>query len=258
MGNNKKFLWHATCALLALSAVPAWAEDGEDSDELVSSIDESQPAVLFKVHDIKPLKNRDGKITNCEFNITFFNRSNKNVDNATVNLTWKDEAIGNVIEDEKELAKRKMEMENYNENGGAFAEPVSETEGITPVSLTTSIRIPPLQPYRQVSLKSKLASDRCFLMLNDAEFSLENCSAVDPEQSGMTMQSAGAAACDNLFRFVSARDPEYYREFKKVSFNEEKKIKQNDRKKEEQELTETYDKAVSNLSKATDIMGQIR
>lgn len=49
MGNNKKFLWHATCALLALSAVPAWAEDGEDSDELVSSIDESQPAVLFKV-----------------------------------------------------------------------------------------------------------------------------------------------------------------------------------------------------------------
>ena len=169
MGNNKKFLWHATCALLALSAVPAWAEDGEDSDELVSSIDESQPAVLFKVHDIKPLKNRDGKITNCEFNITFFNRSNKNVDNATVNLTWKDEAIGNVIEDEKELAKRKMEMENYNENGGAFAEPVSETEGITPVSLTTSIRIPPLQPYRQVSLKSKLASDRCFLMLNDAE-----------------------------------------------------------------------------------------
>lgn len=199
MGNNKKFLWHATCALLALSAVPAWAEDGEDSDELVSSIDESQPAVLFKVHDIKPLKNRDGKITNCEFNITFFNRSNKNVDNATVNLTWKDEAIGNVIEDEKELAKRKMEMENYNENGGAFAEPVSETEGITPVSLTTSIRIPPLQPYRQVSLKSKLASDRCFLMLNDAEFSLENCSAVDPEQSGMTMQSAGAAACDNRF-----------------------------------------------------------
>ena len=95
-------------------------------------------------------------------------------------------------------------------------------------------------------------------MLNDAEFSLENCSAVDPEQSGMTMQSAGAAACDNLFRIVSARDPEYYRELKKVSFNEEKKIIQNARKKEEQELTETYDKAVSNLSKATDIMGQIR
>ena len=38
----------------------------------------------------------------------------------------------------------------------------------------------------------------------------------------------------------------------------QKKIKQNARKKEEQELTETYDKAVSNLSKATDIMGQIR
>lgn len=62
MGNNKKFLWHATCALLALSAVPAWAEDGEDSDELVSSIDESQPAVLFKVHDISRLKTVTAKL----------------------------------------------------------------------------------------------------------------------------------------------------------------------------------------------------
>lgn len=46
---NKRFLLGATCALLALSAVPAWAEGEENEDGLVSQINENEPAVLFKV-----------------------------------------------------------------------------------------------------------------------------------------------------------------------------------------------------------------
>ena len=53
---NKRFLLGATCALLALSAVPAWAEGEENEDGLVSQINENEPAVLFKVHNIKPIK----------------------------------------------------------------------------------------------------------------------------------------------------------------------------------------------------------
>lgn len=258
MGNNKRFLLSVTCALLALTAVPAWAESDDDSEGLISSIDESQPAVLFKIHDIKPIKNRDGKVVDCEFNATFYNRSNNNVDNATINIKWEDEAIEDVIADEKEAFLKKMQEENYNENSGMYQNPVSETEKITPASLTASIRIPPLKPYRQVSLKSKIASDRCFLMVNEASFKLDTCNVSSPDKTGVTMQGAGNAACDSLFKFVTANDPEYYREFKKVSFNEEKKVKLNNRKKEQQDLTSIYDKAVSNLSKAADIMGQIK
>lgn len=258
MGNNKQYLLSVTCALLALSAVPAWAQSDEDSDGLFSAVSDSQPAVLFKIHEIKPIKNRDGKVADCEFNATFYNRSNNNIDGAVININWEDEAISNVIDDEKEASIRKMQEDNYNENSGMYNNPTSETEKLTPVGLTASIRIPPLKPYRQVSLKSKIASDRCFLMVNDASFKLENCSMSNAGKNGVSVQGAGANACDGLFKFVSANDPEYYREFKKVSFNEEKKAKVNARKKEQQDLTATYDKAVSNLSKATDIMGQIK
>jgi len=257
MGKNKQFVLCATCALLALSAVPAWADE-EDEDRLVSQIDENQPAVLFKIHNIKPIKNNEGKVTDCEFSATFYNRSNNNIDNAQININWHDDAISNVIEDEKAAALKKIQEEHYGESVDMMPAPVSDTEKTTPVLLTANLQLPPLKPYRQVSLRSKIASDRCFLMINDATFKLDACNATNPEKTGVTLATQGMAVCNNLFKFVSARDPEYYREFKKVAFNEEIKAKQNARKQEQQSLTEIYNKAVSNLSKATDIIGQIK
>ena len=255
---NKRFLLGATCALLALSAVPAWAEGEENEDGLVSQINENEPAVLFKVHNIKPIKNNEGKVTDCEFSATFFNRSNNNIDNAMININWRDDAINNVIENEKQAALKKIQEEHYGEDTSMMPLPVSDTEKTTPVVLTASVRIPPLKPYRQVSLRSKISSDRCFLMMNDAGFKLVSCSAGSPDGAGVAVVAPGTTVCDNLFKFVSARDPEYYREFKKVAFNEEVKAKQSARKLEQQSLTELYDEAVTDLNKATDIIGQIR
>ena len=45
---NKRFLLGATCALLALSAVPAWAEGEENEDGLVSQINENEPACCLR------------------------------------------------------------------------------------------------------------------------------------------------------------------------------------------------------------------
>lgn len=258
---NKRFFLSITSALVALGTVSAaWAAEGDD--ELVSSIGAGTEAVLFKIHDVKPIKNRDGQVTDCEFNATFYNRSEKNVDNAVVAVTWKDEAIAGVIDQEKREAVEKQQQQQNNSALGAFDafssynQPGSETERLTSPGLTATIRIPPLKPFRQVSLKSKINSDRCFLMVEDAEFKMQSCSATVGGSSSVVGQ--GASSCEGLFKFVSSRDPEYYREFKKVSFNEEKKNKQNARKKEQQELTATYDKAVAEMSKATDIMGQIK
>ncbi len=37
-------------------------------------------------------------------------------------------------------------------------------------------------------------------------------------EPALRVVAPGTTVCDNLFKFVSARDPEYYREFKKVAF----------------------------------------
>ena len=261
---NNKFLLSTVCALSLMSSMPAWADETEEEEDdgWVSVVDETKPAVLFKIHDIKPIRNREGKITNCEFGATFYNRSEDGVKNINMDLTWEDKAIEDVIDMEKKVAKKKMENDYYNSEAmGTLSEPDSETEKYTRKVLTTTLKVPNLQPYRQVSLKSRIRSDRCFLMVNDVKFKFTSCDVSGKEEKNLTSRSMGnakMAACSSLFKFVNAKDPEYYREFKKVSFNEEKKAKVNARKQEQENLTKAYNQTVSNLARATDIMGQIR
>ena len=104
MAIRNKFLLGTVCSFLAAAPVAAQVEENTTEDEgLVSVVDEAQPAVLFKIHDVKPIRNRDGNVTDCEFNATFYNRSNNNVNKIVLNLTWQDKAIANVIDFEKNL-----------------------------------------------------------------------------------------------------------------------------------------------------------
>ena len=62
-----------------------------------------------------------------------------------------------------------------------------------------------------------------------------------------------------LCRANETSKSDYYFVLKyKNEFNEEKKAKVNARKQEQENLTKAYNQTVSNLARATDIMGQIR
>ena len=258
---NNKFLLSTVCALSLASSMPVWADETEENenDGWVSVIDETQSAVLFKIHDVKPIRDKEGKVTNCEFSATFYNRSDNDVKNVNMELSWEDKAIEDVINIEKNVAKQKMENE-YSEGmaTGRKTDPESETEKVNTKVLKTSLKLPNLKPYHQVSLKSRIETDRCFLLINDPTFKFGSCNVLNPNSTGVTIQTTAMSACESLFKYVPSSDPEYYREFKKVTFNEEKKAKVQAQKKEQDELKEIYDKAVVNLSRATDIMGQIR
>ena len=182
---NNKFLLSTVCALSLMSSMPVWADETEEEEDdgWVSVVDETKPAVLFKIHDIKPIRNREGKITNCEFGATFYNRSEDDVKNINMDLTWEDKAIEDVIDMEKKVAKKKMENDYYNSEAmGTLSEPDSETEKYTRKVLTTTLKVPNLQPYRQVSLKSRIRSDRCFLMVNDVKFKFTSCDVSGKEE----------------------------------------------------------------------------
>lgn len=63
-------------------------------------------AVLFKIHDINPIKNSDGIVTSCDLGATFFNRTGSEVTNATLNLVWPDDVVSDTIEQEQRAEKR--------------------------------------------------------------------------------------------------------------------------------------------------------
>ena len=68
--------------------------------------------------------------------------------------------------------------------------------------------------FQQVSLKTKVDTDRCFLLLNDMDISIDNCGTV---ASGEKTSRRG---CENMFRYISPKMADYYTEFKEVSQDE--------------------------------------
>ena len=264
----KQLLMGAACAAFILSGVNVnAAEEGAAADdEFVSKITSGENVVLFKIHDVASLKNDDGVITECEFSLTLYNRSPKYIDGATIDLTWVDEGVSSVIEEEE-----KKDIEDVAAGRDKVRRmKLPKTENFVSKDLTASVNLPSIKPFRQVSLKSKIKSDRCFLMIEDATYTFSSCNVSDTGSSNTNKNPSagnairlnssilaqsgssvgGGSECDNLFRFVSARDPEYYREFQKVSFNEEASQRQESRAKDLKEFEDNYGKIMENLNDA--------
>ena len=263
MKSYKQLLMSAACATLLLGNVNAIAADEPPADEFSSKIASGENVVLFKIHDVKPIKNPDGIVKDCEFSLTLYNRSPKSVDKSTIKLSWLDESISEVIDEEDkkdidDIVNKDENTEQYLNDSNQQVHPI-KTEDVASKTLVTTIVLPQIKPFRQVSLKSKIKSDRCFLMIEDADFSFSDCSVSEPENSSSGMKGGSASNdCQTLFRFVSPKDPEYYREFQKVSFNEESEKRQEVRKKDNQEMEAAYDKMISSLKEITDTLKSIK
>lgn len=260
MKSCKQLLTGTACAALILGAVSVRAADDAGADEFSSKIASGENVVLFKVHDVTPVKDDQGVVTDCEFGLTIYNRSPKSVDAATINLNWNDEGIANVIDSEEKMAEQGNDGKQVESLSQASRPRTADFEKDT---LSTSVILPQIKPFRQVSLKSKIKSDRCFLMIEDAEFSFSACSITDQTSvSSKRLASAKSQGsgndCKALFRFVSPRDPEYYREFQKVSFNEEAKRREESRKKDIDELDAAYQKMLDGLNNITTTLDSIK
>ena len=264
----KKLLMSVACAALMLGSVSAQAADDDEENEFSSKIASGENVVLFKIHDIKPLRDDVGDIKECEFGLTLYNRSPKTIDAITMDLSWLDESVAEVIDaeykDEQEaLNKQKLQHSVAKNLKNVQNQPQPKTEDFTPKMLNTSIDLPKIKPFRQVTLKSKLKSDRCFLMMKEVDVSFSSCNITDEKPDNVDRRAALNRSqtpneCKSLFRFVSPRDPEYYREFQKVSFNEDAARRQQVRKNDMEEMEKNYNKIIQSVNHVTEVLETIR
>lgn len=243
MSNNRKVFGAVLGVLMGTCVSAALAQNAPVAAGLSGKTD----AILFKIHEIQPLKNAEGMVIACNFNATFYNRSPKDISNASLRLSWRDEAISSVISDEKKERAAQ-------EPGRIVGNQTSYTERVTPAEISATIDLPALKAYKQITLHSKIQADRCFLLLNDATFTVNSCQA--SETTGI--RGASASNCGGLFNFVSAKNPEYYREFKKISYNDEKVIKQSEKEKDQKELNKAYNDAVDSLTSISNTLARIK
>ena len=167
----------------------------------------AENGVLFKIHDIVPVKNADGIVVSCDLGATFYNRTGAEVSNAALTLVWSDEVVADAINQEERKAREARRTNRRNT-------PRYNTASYNSKDISLNLRLPPIKPHQQISLKSKVMTDRCFLLLNDMEVTVTKCG------TAASNEELSKIGCDNLFRFVSPKSPEYYSEFKEVSPDE--------------------------------------
>lgn len=266
MKTYKQLLLGAVCSVFFLGVSNSLAETNDkDGSEFMSNIASGENVVLFKIHDVKPIKNDEGIATDCEFSFTLYNRSPKNIDDVKMELSWLDDGVSSVIDEEDEKSVEETVDEDY--EGYLNAERIKtekpKTENFVSRNLKTSLVLPLIKPFRQISLKSKIKTDRCFLLLKDASFSFDTCSVSEDKTDASSRRGAFHSnvsvsnACVGLFKFVSPRDPEYYREFQKVSFNEEAIKREEAMKKDIDGLKKDYDSMVSTLDEVSSVLNII-
>ena len=225
MNGTAKFLAGVLVLGTALFTEVAGAAEKDDETPLGE--------VLFKIHDIVPEKNADGKVLYCNIGATFFNNTTMDLTNVALTLRWNDEVIGETIDQEERTAK-----EQQRTNSRAARSRYS-TSGFTSKTINLPLKLPPLKAKQHVSVKTKFGTDRCFLLLNDMDINVNNCGTAS--MSGKVSRQG----CNNLFRYVSPVGAEYYTEFKEISPEQQAAIEDAELDAEQKELEQLYNEALT-------------
>ncbi len=201
----------------------------------------SNPEVIYKIHDITPVK-EDNKIVSCDFSVTLFSRAPQMVSNLSLNFSWLDKVIENQIKEEKQekVVDEDGKISGYNGK--------SQTEERTPKRISVDISVPPLVTSKQVSIKTNVKTDRCFLLLQKPTLSIRSC------QYGNGQSEENAGVCNRLFTYISPEQGDYYTEFKPVSYDQQKQEMEEQNRKEKDELENIYENALASVKRITDTL----
>lgn len=207
----------------------------------VSKAQETNPEVIYKIHDVTPVK-EDNKVVSCDFGITFYNRAPQMVSNLSLNFSWLDEVIDSQIKNEKQ-------EEVLDENGNvAGYDGKSQTEELTPKKISVDVSIPPLAASKQISIKTNIKTDRCFLLLQKPTLGVRSCRYGSEQSEEMN------GICNNLFNYISPEQPDYYNDFKDISYDQEKLEMETQAQKEKEELENIYENALDSVKRISDTL----
>ena len=154
-------------------------------------------AIIFRIEDIKPLKNDNDLVDRCQFIVTVFNRMDKEVKEASLDFIWKDNIS----------AKYKIEDDDV--------KPVAKPEDALTI-ITKAIMIENILPHTQKSFEFEVETDKCFLLLDQLEYKVTSCIADGDKILIRNNRRIGNGSCTNRFDYINSKNPEYYSEFKDI------------------------------------------
>ncbi len=169
-------------------------------------------AVIFKVHNVNPIS-EEGIVTGCDFTLTLYNRTAVNFRHFTINLNWQD------VVDEQFKFSKYVEAVVPQEDMEKFKDVIKDDNADKP--LTTAVTVNAFGADKQISVRSHVDSEKCYLMLTDAAYSVTPCEIARTVSEGGASINNDNKDCTGLFQFVSTNNPEYFGKFKNISLTEE-------------------------------------
>lgn len=134
-------------------------------------------------------------------------------------------------------------------------------EANSPVQVSSQLEVPALAPQKQVSIHARIQSDRCFLLTGPVDVQVKTCNIkgnADTSSRSRYASNSGGTSCDGLFVFVSPENPEYYREFRPISYDDEKIQSEKRRNQERTDINTQYDAVVNEISKISTVLEGIK
>ena len=245
--SNKKIFLTALSVAFATSMSYAHAQAANSSAATAGAKDPAKvekivdEAILFKVQEISPVKNSDGKVTSCDYTLVFFNRSNNNLSGATIDLIWEDKSLNELS---KESSTEKQANRTY---GGSYGRNDEN-------QIQASIEVPDTRALQQSVIRSRIQSDRCFVLMEEMTVKPRSCNMELLSESG----GRSTKSCGKMFRYVAPNSLDYYKEFTAETPAEIAKKTLSKKEKIQQEINTEYTKTISEFNKASKELAEIK
>lgn len=226
----------------------------------------SEPGtIIFRIENIEPIKNKDNLVKSCSFVFTVYNRMDKAVKEANLDLAWRDRVSQKYITrintssavSGEELAEatgnEHKEVEKLKNKSKA---PVA-TNSYGDDVLLTDIKIFNIAPHTQKSFSKTVETSKCFMLFDNLEYRVRDC-ILDGEEKNAGNKNDLNVGCMNRFGYISSKNPEYYSEFGDTPLDVAQNQAEDDQKMEMKKFQEEYDHVANSVATIKESLEKIK
>jgi len=196
-------------------------------------------AILFRIENIKPVENEDGLTDKCKFFITLYNRLDKDIKEVNMHLQWSDNiAAKYVIDQDKVVA-----VDNAK-------------QAVTLVE--KDIVLEKIPSHKQKSFEEYVDTDKCFLLLDQLTYKVDNCIAEGDKVVYKDNKLIGKGSCISNFNYINSKNPEYYSEFQDVPESVLEEQAKAAKQQELDEINQINENTVKSLQETVKILEEIK
>lgn len=195
-------------------------------------------AVLFRIENIEPQKNKDDLIDKCKFMVTVYNRTAKEISNASLKFKWQDN-----IDNKYKVVGDKIE---------------TKSEQTAKTIIEKEVILEKMLPHMQKSFAQIVDTDKCFLLFDQLEYTVESCYYADENVVIKDGKKSGNGSCTSIFNYINTQNPEYYSEFKDVPDSIIEKQQEMEKSQELLKVQEGFDAITKEMQETEELLKDIK